>query len=87
MEMNRYLYHCNVRNLTKLTIHHLNETLKPFRQILSTTPSYFAAKMVNTLEDAGDSVRFFLSIIINSDKKQQRKTARKATEIITTKKK
>ena len=42
MEMNRYLYHCNVRNLTKLTIHHLNETLKPFRQILSTTPSYFA---------------------------------------------
>ena len=43
--------------------------------------------MVNTLEDAGDSVRFFLSIIINSDKKQQRKTARKATEIITKKKK
>lgn len=39
----------------------------------------FAAKMVNTLEDAGDSVRFFLNIIINNDKKQQRKTARKAT--------
>ena len=28
MEINRYLYHCNVRNLTKLTIHHLNETFK-----------------------------------------------------------
>lgn len=48
MEMNRYLYHCNVRNLTKLTIHHLNETLKPFRQILSTTPSYFCNALLNT---------------------------------------
>ena len=28
MEMNRYLYHCNVRNMTKSIIHHLKETLK-----------------------------------------------------------
>ena len=34
MEINRYLYHFYVRNFTKLRIHHLNESLKPFRQII-----------------------------------------------------